>query len=246
MMHQQQSHQQQLQHQQQHQQHPPPASTPMSVTTSLPYATLMTNATTIQHHQQQPQQIQQHHQQQHHHHHQQQQHQQAAAAAAVAAANQLPAASFNGQQIHIYVRTECHKISYGILTNLKEMSFRACPRDSFIRRRRLESYPRTIPPMRYPLQPLLSPLAPPPRQLQHSRITRRPLRRSLAPQPLLCNSLSSIWEVPVGRPAEAESGAVQWDAEDTSRLDGEEAVAWETARLILGKCLCIFRIFSFL
>lgn len=91
----QQPHQQQMQ---QHQQHPPPASTPMSVTTSLPYATLMTNATAIQHHhhQQQPQ----HHQQQHHHQHHHQQ--QAAAAAAVAAANQLPAASFNGQQIHIY------------------------------------------------------------------------------------------------------------------------------------------------
>ena len=73
----------------------------MSVTTSLPYATLVTNATTIQHHQQQPQQ--QHHQQQ------QQHHQQAAAAAAVAAVNQLPA-SFNGQQIHIYVSSSPTRI----------------------------------------------------------------------------------------------------------------------------------------
>jgi len=93
-------------------------------------------------------------------------------------------------------------------------TYTACPRDSFTRRHRLECYPRTIPRMRCPPPPLLlSPLAPPPRQPQHSRTTQRPLRRSSAPQPLLCSSLLSTWGVLGRRPVEGESEAVQWDAE---------------------------------
>ena len=87
----------------------------------------MTNATAIQHHhhQQQPQ----HHQQQHHHQHHHQQ--QAAAAAAVAAANQLPAASFNGQQIHIYVSTSCSEIVRDLSIQRAMNYFQSLPQGQF-------------------------------------------------------------------------------------------------------------------
>lgn len=109
----------------------------------------------------------------------------------------------------------------------------ACPRDNFTRRHRLVCYPHTILQMRYQPPLLLSRLAPPLQQLRHSPTTQRLPQHSLVPQPLLSSSRLSTWEVPEERPGEVESELEVWDEEGTSQPEGEEAVASETAQVIL-------------